>query len=119
MSSNAEEYATSIASDIRENVAKGIPFGEDGEREEYGEPREISAMDYLEGVLDIQYLVSASREYIGARILIAFGGPNAWIDTQKGTLEVTWWSAPVVESLPEDFTRELDEALEELWGMGA
>ena len=39
-----------------------------------------NALDYLEDVLDINYYVDQKKEYLGARILVAFGGPNIWID---------------------------------------
>lgn len=120
--SNASEYADSIAAEIRENVENGTPFGvvsDDNPVVDRENGDEITAMDYLSDVLDIQYLVSSDRTYHSARILIAFGGPNAWIDTRAGALEVAWWSAPELRELPREFIDALDEACEELWDMSA
>ena len=119
---SATEYADSIARRIEDNVKAGTPFGVSTEDEpildrEIGE--EGSAMDYLSDVLDIQFIVSGDRTYRGARVCIAFGGPNAWINTVTGQLEVAWWSETVYRALPSEFIDGLDGALEELWDMGA
>lgn len=120
--SNATDYADSIAVDITANTDAGHPFGISTEDEpildrEIGE--EGSAMDYLSDALDIQYIVSSDRTYRAARVCIAFGGPTAWVNTQTGQLEVSWWSEPVYRDLPRKFIAGLDDALEELWDMGA
>ena len=120
--SNATDYADSIAREIEENVNAGYPFGISTEDypildREIGE--EGTAMDYLSDVLDIQYVVTSDRQYKGARVCIAFGGPTAWINTLTSQLEVAWWSEPVYRDLPREFIDALDEALEELWEMGA
>jgi len=53
---------------------------------------ERSAFDYLQDALDIQYIVDSKKEYLGARILVTFGGPNIWINTQYNEVEGYWWS---------------------------
>lgn len=125
--SNASEYADSIAAGIRARIDAGAPFGWI-DRNGYGwsedpadleSPTEASAMDYLSDVLDIQYLVNSDRSYRAARVLIAFGGPTAWIDTHSSQLEVAWWSEPEFRELPQEFIDGLDDALSELWEMGA
>ena len=129
--SNASNYADSIAADIAAATEAGSPFGwinpdtdehtmsapeTDDDRTTFVEAR---AGDYLADVLDIQYLVGSDRQYRAARILIAFGGPTAWIDTRTGMLEVTWWSAPETRPLPGAFIDGLDEYLSEMWEAGA
>ncbi len=118
----AAEYADSLVEQIRENVSNGTPFGVSTEDEpildrEPGD--EGSAMDYLSDVLDIQYIVDSDRTYRAGRVLITFGGPNAWVNTQTSNLEVAWWSDTEYRSLPAEFISGLDGALEELWEMGA
>jgi len=78
---------------------------------EFGETQ--TAMDYLQDVLDIQYIVSGKGEYLGARILVAFGGPNIWVDTQRNVVEGYWWGAYARASF-NDYM-DLDDALSELW----
>lgn len=73
-----------------------------------------SAYNYLNDALDIQYIVTGQREYIAARVLVAFGGPNIWINTQTKTVEGYWWGTTATASYHTD-TLGLDEALAELW----
>ena len=133
-SASATEYAESIAAQITERTNNGYPFGvRDGNSDEVFSDMEeaveqgveednivpASGIDYLSDVLDIQYIVSGDRQYRAARILIAFGGPTAWINTLTGQVEAAWWSETVYRDLPREFVDELDNALEELWEMGA
>lgn len=80
-----KDHVQEIANDIQNGVA-----WEEGE-ERAGEM--MDGMDYLSDALDINYTVSADlKAMIGARILVAFGGPNIWIDTAKGVVEGYWGS---------------------------
>ena len=74
---------------------------------------EFSAFDYLQDALDIEYIVNSKGEYLGARVLVAFGGPNIWIDTRKGIVEGAWWSDYAKASFEDNLG--LDDALSELW----
>jgi len=71
------------------------------------------ASDYLSDVLDIQYIVTGSGDYLGARILVAFGGPNIWINTQSGVVEGYWWGDSAFSSFTDNIG--LDDFLEEMW----
>ena len=73
-----------------------------------------SGFDYLEDVLDIHYYVSTDKEYLGARALVAFGGPNIWIDTLKKRVEGHWWGDSEYVYYQKDYL-ELDEALKEIY----
>ena len=77
------------------------------------EQEDYSVIDYLEGVLDIEYVVGSDGEYRGARVLVAFGGPTIWINTRTNTVEGGWWE----ESARAHFDDEigLNETLEELF----
>lgn len=125
MSDNAKDYADSLAETFNRRAESGSPFGHIDENEEWHdfddcptdcEQIDASAYDYLEGVLDINYIINSDKTYKGARILIAFGGPTAWIDTNTGQLEAAWWSATEYRNLPSEFVNGLDDALEELYG---
>ncbi len=95
------------------HIADTLTNGFEGfmEENEFGEVQ--TAMDYLQDVLDIQYIVTGSGEYLGARILVAFGGPNIWVDTQRGIVEGFWWGDYAKASFNDGI--DLDEALSELW----
>lgn len=82
---------------------------------QYEEGEIIGGFDYLEGALDIQYIVNCEGEYLGARVLVAFGGPNIWIDTQKWIVEGSWWGDYFKGAYTAD-AMGIDDALSELWG---
>jgi hypothetical protein len=73
----------------------------------------LSAFDYLADALDIEYIVNSKAEYLGARVLVAIGGPNIWIDTRRGIVDGYWWADSARAGFKDNIG--LDEALEELW----
>lgn len=46
--------------------------------------------DWFNNALDIQYIVDQQKQYLGARILVTFGGPNIWVDTRYNRVEGYW-----------------------------
>jgi hypothetical protein len=74
----------------------------------------MHAIHYLSDVLDIQYIVTGAGEYLAARILVAFGGPNIWINTQTKTVEGYWWGDSAFASYYDD-AMDIDAACRELW----
>lgn len=102
--SDLSQHVASIA----RTLSEGFP---EDETNVDGEP--MSAFDYLSDAMDIEYIVDRKGECVGARILVAFGGPNIWVDTRRGMVDGYWWG----ESVSEPFTDSigLDDALSELW----
>lgn len=47
---------------------------------------------YLNDALDIEYTVSSNFEYLGARVCVALGGPNIYIDTRNKAVQGYWGS---------------------------
>lgn len=74
---------------------------------------EFSAFDYLQDALDIEYIVTSKGEFLGARVLVAFGGPNIWVNTRTGTVEGHWWSDSAYATFEDNLG--LEDALSELW----
>ena len=40
----------------------------------------------------IRYIIDGSGEYLGARLMLAGGGPNVWVDTFEGEIQGFWGS---------------------------
>ena len=40
----------------------------------------------------IRYIIDGSGEYLGARLMIAGGGPTVWVDTWEGEIQGFWGS---------------------------
>lgn len=101
-------------SDLQERVqriANHLTAGFEGELN--AEDEEISAYDYLQDALDIEYRVGSDGTYRSARVLVAFGGPNIWIDTRTNTVEGAWWGDCASAAFTDKIG--LDYALQELW----
>lgn len=104
MSNDLQNHVESIA----KTLSEGFDLSSTNEDGEY-----LSAFDYLQDALDIEYIVNRDGKYLGARVLVAFGGPNIWIDTRRHMVDGYWWqekaSAPFQDEIG------LDDALAELW----
>ena len=104
---------------IKDKLQNGITYADagmeiDAEANGYDSTDIINGFDYLQDVLDIQYIVDSQGEYLGARILVAFGGPNIWIDTLNQRIEGAWWQDKF-DAYYDDDAMAIDDALRELW----
>lgn len=99
-----QRHVDSIA-DTLTNGFDDDDLNEDGEA--------MSAWDYMRDVLDVRYIVDSQKRYLGARILVAFGGPNIWIDTEKQRVEGYWWMDKAFASYDDNIG--LDEVCEEYY----
>ena len=112
MSSHVKQHVLSIV-DTLENP----PLLDEMEKQEMGFEEQdevyLSAYDYLTDALDIVYYVDSNREYLGTRVLVAFGGPTIWVDTFKRTVEGQWWGDSYTESFEDHIG--LSETCEEMY----
>ena len=105
MSKEIENHVKYIVNQIEQGFS-------DDEINDDDEP--MTAFDYLQDALDIEYIVNGKREVLGARILVAFGGPNIWINTRTNQVEGYWWGDKCIMSYDKD-NIGLDDAIETLW----
>jgi hypothetical protein len=82
-------------------------------KDDGGEAIELqTAHEWMEDVYDIQWITNQDHKYQGARLLVAGGGPNIWVNMNTHEVEGYWWGdhckVPFVDNL------QLDEYLEEL-----
>lgn len=84
--------------------------------EEYDENEHGGAMAWLEDVLDIRYIVSGHKEnaeFISAQVLVAFGGPNIWVNFDTKEVKGYWGGDTATAYFNDDLG--VEDALEELW----
>ena len=74
----------------------------------------MSGFDYLQDALDIEYVCGSDKRYLGARVLVAFGGPNIWINTRTKQVEGYWRGDSCIMSYGTD-SFDLDECLQALF----
>ena len=82
-------------------------------KDDGGEAIELqTAHEWMENVYDIIWITNRDHEYQGAKLLVAGGGPNIWVNMNTHEVEGYWWGdhckVPFVDNLG------LDEYLEEL-----
>jgi hypothetical protein len=116
MSALPKQSTDSMLKDQVLSIVKAIEDGDWGQSSD-DENEQGSAYDYLRDVLDINWILNSDRSYKGARLLVAFGGPNIWIDTNLEQVEGYWWGEKFIAQYNHtDGAIELDQTCEELMG---
>ena len=69
---------------------------------------------FMEGVYDIEWITHQDHSYKAARLLVAGGGPNIWVNTQTGDVEGYWASDKCTWGFVDNIG--LDDYLEEMHG---
>ena len=95
-----EEQLRRMCKDIAENITDGGQIG--------------GVHDFMEGVYDIEWITYQDKSYKAARLLVAGGGPNIWVNLQTGTVDGYWGCDKVSHGFIDNIN--LDEYLEELYG---
>jgi len=112
-----EGRCRSIAEEITDGLKNSDPdqfnrWHEEGQPEDF-QPHE---WDYIEDMLDINYVVARDGEYLGAQILVGFGGPNIYIHTRSCTVKGYWGSDQAQWGYVDNIG--LDDVCEELYQCG-
>lgn len=77
-----------------------------------------SLYDYFEDCLDIEFRVSGrDRDALrSVQIMVAYGGPNIYIDTATKQVELYWWTDRASYPISYDACNEVDAWASEYWG---
>ena len=73
---------------------------------------EETAGDWMENVYDIEWITFNDGSFKGARLLVAGGGPNIWVNLQTNTVDGYWGCDKVTWGFVDNIG--LDDYLEEL-----
>ena len=65
--------------------------------------------DYFDDFYDIDYVIDSNKHYKACRVLVAFGGPNVYIDTWKKEVQLFWWSDTAVADIPDELCAAIDD----------
>ena len=84
------------------NIAENITEGKE------------DANKWMEDVYNIEWITNQDHSYKAARLLVAGGGPNIWVNTQTGDVEGYWGSDKRSYGFVDNIG--LDDYLEELHG---
>lgn len=118
MSTTANElqrYVDGIAADLR-RLYEADPTDEEREAaEENGDACDLYS--YFTDVLDVEYTISSQGDYLGARIAVALGGPNIFIDTREGEVKGYWGTDRAEAWIPSEICEEINGIMEEYYDM--
>lgn len=83
--------------------------------DDYEQDIEQSYIDILEDALDIEvaHSIGSTPTYLGAKIYVALGGPNIWIDTRFNLMCGAWWGDSYDYPLNNDLCEMLDDYIQE------
>ena len=73
---------------------------------------EVDAHEWMEGVYDIEWITHNDHSYKSARLLVAGGGPNIWVNLLSNTVDGYWWGDHCKHSFDDNIG--LNDYLEEL-----
>ena len=100
--------------DLKNHVLSIVADIENGMDSEENQGFNMDGFEYLQDVLDIEWVLNSDKTYKGARVLVAFGGPNIWIDTIKKEVQGYWWGDSFISNYDHD-EMGIDDALNELY----
>lgn len=75
----------------------------------------VYMLDYFADVLDIEYRIGSDREFRSVRLLVAYGGPNIYIDTCSRQVELYWWTDRASFPLSDEVCDQINADFEELF----
>lgn len=109
------EHCKSIADQL-ELIADGCLYiDEDDEEHEVTDFDEvpddwepITMSDYFADVYNVRYVLDGDLEYVAVRLMVACGGPNIWVDTETGRVELYWWGDRASYPLTSSTIAEID-----------
>ena len=65
-------------------------------------------------IMEVKYVLDDKLDYVGSQLLVAFGGPNIWIDTQHQQVKGYWYKDEVIKDYYKD-SIYLDDHIKELY----
>ena len=87
----------------------------DGEAIFEGDIEIATIGDYFSDFYDVDYIVDSKKHYKACRVLVAFGGPNIYIDTWKKEVQLFWWSDTAIADIPGELCMVIDEFFEAIY----
>lgn len=107
-----QSHVDSIAKDLSE----GMTYEEAGlehiaKDSGFDKEDQLSGFDWLDDVLDINYIVNSDKTFKTAKVLVAFGGPDIWVCFDDMKVKGYWWGyyaeAPFTDAM--DIEASLEE----------
>lgn len=82
-----------------------------------GDYEQCGMWDYMRDILDIEYRCGSDREYRSCKIMVAWGGPNIYIDTACAMVKLYWWTEYAEYPISYEARDAIDEWAKEYWNI--
>lgn len=117
MNNENKRHCEAIAEELK-SIYDGEWLADEYESEQFGvevgEP--LGFWEYFQDVLNIDYVVASDRETLrGVRLLVAYGGPNIYVNTWENRVELYWWGESAEAWLPSEVSEAITDVFQELW----
>ena len=95
---------------VRQVDVNGVIYKEGDEEHDLGGLEQYDLYEYIaDNVYDVTYLVDSEKKYRSVRLLIAGGGPTAYLNTETGRAEVQGAAASACYPLDGSVVNALDD----------
>ena len=94
---------------------EGVYTMPDGEKIPQDELEVATIDDYFDDFYDVDYVVGSDKKYKACRVLVAYGGPNIYIDTWVQKVQLEWWGEHAETYIPDDLCEQIDDFFEMLY----
>ena len=74
-----------------------------------------SLYDYFDDVYDIEYRMDSEGSYRSVSLMVAYGGPNIYVDTNDSYVKLYWGSTYAEAPISYDISDEIDNIFEEIY----
>ena len=101
-SETCEEQLRRMCKNIAQELTDGIKIKKQEDR----------ITEWMDGVYDIEWITHQDHTYKAARLLVAGGGPNIWVNLHTDTVDGYWWGDHCKHSFDDNIG--LNDYLEEL-----
>ena len=98
------EQLRRMCKNIADSITNPVDNSEHGEQ--------ASVASWMDGVYDIEWITHQDKTYKAARLLVAGGGPNIWVNLDTKYVEGYWGGDKVTEPFIDNLG--LDDYLEDL-----
>lgn len=115
MTNELKKYVDGIRDDLKNLYEAEYTEEEREQMEEDGEAYDLYS--YFSDVLDYEYTISSSGDYLGAKIWVTLGGPNVCIDTRDGYVKGAWGCDRAEAWIPSEIVDEIDDIFREYYEM--
>ena len=81
----------------------------DGEAIFEGDVEIADIGDYFDDFYDIDYVIGSDKHYKACRVLVAYGGPDIYVDTWLQQVLLSWWGKHAEAYIPDDLCEQIDD----------